>query len=87
MKTAILNYSLIFCNFDNTFPNTYYLSANSPLPEKSTLNGAIIESTIINANYSSIMAPAACMSRLIIESTVKARPTMILFRTASESRS
>jgi hypothetical protein len=87
MNTAILNCSLIFCNFDKNLPRTYCLSESSPLPEKSTLKGAIIESIISNENESSTIAPAAYISKVLRLSTVKALPTIILLRTSSASRS
>jgi len=41
-----LNYSEILVNLDKNLLSYYYLSLSSPLPEKSTLNKAIIESII-----------------------------------------
>jgi len=59
MKTATLYYSANLCNFERTLPRFYYQSASYPLPEKSTLKGAIIESMTTRANGFSIIKAAA----------------------------
>lgn len=86
MKMEMLNYSEIFWILFKHFPRTCCLSESSPLPEKSTLNGAMIESMTMRANWSSIIAAPAYMTRLLRVSTVKALPTMMLLSTCSASK-
>ena len=43
--------SEIFCSLDNIWASFCCLSASSPLPLKSTLNNAMMESTILKKGY------------------------------------
>ena len=87
IKTATLNYSLIFWTLFKNLPRTCCLSESCPLPAKSTLNGCMIESMMSREKASSTIAPEAYIRRVSKVSHVKALPTMMLLRVSSGSRS